>query len=157
MSERPRLYLIDGYSNIFRAYYAIRNLSSSKGEPTGAVYGFVQMLRKILQDEEPRYLGVAFDVSAKTVRKERYAEYKANRKPMPDDLRSQIPWIRKVIEAFKIPLLEMPGYEADDVLGTLARKAAAAGYEVDLDRIIDSEQCQKRFIEKTLVWFYERK
>ncbi len=131
-SERPRLFLIDGYSNIFRAFYAIRGLSSSKGEPTNAVFGFIQMLRKLLKDDKPEYLGIAFDVSSDTVRKESYSEYKANRAPMPDDLRPQIPWIRKVIEAYKIPVLEMPKYEADDVLGTLAKKAVAAGYEVVL-------------------------
>ncbi len=132
MSDRPRIYLIDGYSNIFRAYYAIRGLSSSKGEPTNAVYGFLQMLRKLVKDQEPKFLGVAFDVSSDTVRKDRYEQYKANRKPMPDDLKPQIAWIRRLIEAYKIPLLELPKYEADDVLGTLAKKAAAAGYEVVL-------------------------
>ncbi len=131
-SERPRLFLIDGYSNIFRAFYAIRGLSSSKGEPTNAVFGFIQMLRKLLKDDKPEYLGIAFDVSSDTVRKDSYSEYKANRAPMPDDLRSQIPWIRKAIEAYKIPLLELPKYEADDVLGTMAKKAVAAGYEVVL-------------------------
>ncbi len=132
MSSPPRVYLIDGYSNIFRAYYAIRGLSSSSGEPTNAVYGFLQMLRKLLRDEQPRYLGVALDVSSDTVRRDRYADYKANRAPMPDDLKPQIPWIRKLLEAYKVPLLEMPKYEADDVLGTLAKKASAAGYEVVL-------------------------
>ncbi len=132
MSERPRIYLIDGYSNVFRAYYAIRGLSSSKGEPTNAVYGFLQMLRKLIADHEPQFLGVAFDVSSDTVRKEKFEDYKANRKPMPDDLRPQIAWIRKLIRAYKIPLLELPKYEADDVLGTLAEKAVAAGYEVVL-------------------------
>ena len=132
MSDPPRIYLIDGYSNVFRAYYAIRGLSSSKGEPTNAVYGFLQMLRKLVKDHEPQFLGVAFDVSSDTVRKDRYEDYKANRKPMPDDLRPQIAWIRKLIEAYKIPLLELPKYEADDVLGTLAKKASAAGYEVVL-------------------------
>ena len=132
MSDLPRIYLIDGYSNIFRAYYAIRGLSSSKGEPTNAVFGFLQMLRKLVKDKEPTFLGVAFDVSSDTVRKEKYAEYKANRKPMPEDLKPQIAWIRKLIAAYKIPLLEMPKYEADDVLGTLAKKAVAAGYEVVL-------------------------
>ncbi len=132
MSSPPRVYLIDGYSNIFRAYYAIRGLSSSRGEPTNAVFGFLQMLRKLLQDETPRYLGVALDVSSDTVRRDRYEDYKAHRAPMPDDLRPQIPWIRKLLEAYGVPLLEMPKYEADDVLGTLAKKAAAAGYEVVL-------------------------
>jgi DNA polymerase-1 len=90
------------------------------------------MLRKLLRDEQPEYLGVAMDVSSDTVRKERYEEYKAHRKPMPEDLRPQIPWIRKVVEAYKIPLLELEKYEADDVLGTLAKKASAKGYEVVL-------------------------
>ena len=132
MSERPRLYLIDGFSNIFRAYYAIRNLSSSKGEPTNAVFGFLQILRKLLRDDKPDHLGIAMDVSSDTVRKEQYEEYKANRRPMPEDLRPQIGWIREVVEAYDIPLLELPKYEADDVLGTLAKKAVAAGYEVIL-------------------------
>ena len=132
MSDKPRIYLIDGYSNVFRAYYAIRGLSSSRGEPTNAVYGFLQMLRKLVKDHEPEFLGVAFDVSSDTVRKQKYADYKANRKPMPDDLKPQIAWIRKLIAAYKIPLLELPKYEADDVLGTLAKKAVAAGYEVVL-------------------------
>ncbi|MCG8455281.1 MAG: hypothetical protein MI919_03300, partial [Holophagales bacterium] len=130
--RRRRLYLVDGYSNIFRAFYAIRNLSSSEGEPTNAVFGFLQMLRKLLRDEQPEFLGIAMDVSSDTVRKEKFQDYKANRKPMPEDLRPQIPWIRQVIEAHHIPLLELPGYEADDVLGTLAKKAAAEGFEVVL-------------------------
>jgi DNA polymerase-1 len=130
MSER--LYLIDGYSNIFRAFYAIRNLSNSKGEPTNAVYGFLQMLRKLLRDEQPDLIGVALDVSRKTVRSEKFPDYKANRSPMPDELRSQVPWIRALLAAYKIPILELANYEADDVLGTLARKASDAGYEVVL-------------------------
>jgi len=131
-TSRPRLYLIDGYSNIFRAFYAIRDLSSSKGEPTNAVYGFVQMLRKLLRDENPQYLGVAMDTSGPTVRDEMYEDYKAHRRPMPEDLRPQIPWIRKALDAYRIPILEYPRYEADDVLGTVARKAEAEGYDVVL-------------------------
>ncbi len=131
-STRPRLFLIDGYSNIFRAFYAIRNLSSSRGEPTNAVYGFIQMLRKLLREEKPEHVGVALDVSSQTVRTERYQDYKAHRAPMPEDLRLQIPWIRKALEAYRIPILEMERYEADDVLGTLAKKASAAGYQVVL-------------------------
>jgi DNA polymerase-1 len=132
MSSRKRLYLIDGYSNIFRAFYAIRGLSSSKGQPTNAVWGFLQMLRKLLRDESPELVGVALDVSGATVRKEQYEEYKANRKPMPDDLRAQMPWVRKVIEAHRIPILELEKYEADDVLGTLSKRAAEEGYDVVL-------------------------
>src|SRR3954454_23438589 len=111
---RHRLYLIDGYSNIFRAFYAIRNLSNSKGEPTNAVYGFVQMLRKLLREDNPDLVGVALDVG-KTFRSEKYEEYKANRAPMPEDLAAQMPRIRAVLEAFRIPILELSGYEADDV------------------------------------------
>ena len=127
-----RLFLIDGYSNIFRAFYAIRGLSTSTGEPTNAIYGFINMLRKLLRDEEPPLLGIALDVGRATVRTEAYAEYKANRAPMPDDLRVQMPAIRRAIEAFRIPILELERYEADDVIGTLGRKAEEAGYEVTI-------------------------
>jgi DNA polymerase I len=131
-APRPRLFLIDGYSNIFRAFYAIRNLSNSQGQPTNAVYGFVTMLRKLLREQAPELVGVALDVSRKTVRSERYEEYKANRAPMPEELRAQVPWIRQALAAYRIPVLEQPNYEADDVLGTLADKAAAEGYDVVL-------------------------
>src|SRR5436853_1509119 len=130
-SARPRLFLIDGYSNIFRAFYAIRNLSTSRGEPTNAVYGFVTMLRKLLREEKPELVGVALDVG-KTFRSEKYEDYKANRRPMPENLASQLPWIRRVLEAYRIPILELAGYEADDVLGTLSCRAAEAGYDVVL-------------------------
>ncbi|MBZ0112217.1 MAG: DNA polymerase I, partial [Thermoanaerobaculia bacterium] len=92
--KRQRLFLIDGYSNIFRAFYAIRHLTNSKGEPTNAVYGFLNMLRKLLREEEPDLIGVALDISDATVRREQYDEYKANRAPTPEDLKIQIPWIR---------------------------------------------------------------
>lgn len=146
-----RLFLIDGYSNIFRAYYAIRQLSNSKGESTNAIYGFLQMLRKLLRDEQPELLGVALDMPGETVRSERFKEYKANRSPMPDDLRPQIPWIRKVIEAYNIPILEQEKYEADDVLGTLARKASAAGYEVVL---ISADKDLMQLVDERVSFFH---
>ncbi len=127
-----RLFLIDGYSTIFRAFYAIRGLSTSAGEPTNAIYGFINMLRKLLREEEPPLLGIALDVGRATVRTEAYAEYKANRAPMPEDLKAQMPAIRRAIEAFRIPILELERYEADDVLGTLGRKAEQAGYDVTI-------------------------
>ncbi len=130
-SARPRLFLIDGYSNIFRAFYAIRNLSSSKGEPTNAVYGFVTMLRKLLREDNPELVGVALE-GGRTFRSDKFEDYKANRRPMPEDLASQLPWIRKVLEAYRIPTLELAGYEADDVLGSLSCRAAEAGYDVVL-------------------------
>jgi DNA polymerase I len=129
--RKHRLFLIDGYSNIFRAFYAIRNLSNSRGEPTNAIYGFVTMLRKLLREEQPELIGVALE-TGKTFRTERFEAYKANRAPMPEDLASQMPWIRRVLEAFRIPILELAGYEADDVLGTLSCRAAEAGYHVVL-------------------------
>lgn len=131
-SNLPRLYLIDGYSNIFRAFYAIRNLSNAQGEPTNAAFGFVQMLKKLLKDERPELVGIALDVGKQTLRKDLYEAYKANRAPMPEDLKSQLPWIRRLIEAYRIPILEEEGYEADDMLGSLAKKAAEAGYHVIL-------------------------
>ncbi len=130
-SSRPRLYLIDGYSNIFRAFYAIRNLSNSRGEPTNAVYGFIQMLRKLLREDNPDLIGVALE-GGRTFRSDKFEDYKANRAPMPDDLRSQMPYIRRVLEAYRIPILELQGFEADDVLGSLSCRAAEAGYEVVL-------------------------
>ncbi|MCP4202258.1 MAG: DNA polymerase I [bacterium] len=131
-AKRERLYLIDGYSNIFRAFYAIRNLSNSKGFPTNAIYGFQNMLRKLLREEEPELIGVAWDVSEPTVRTEKFEDYKANRSPTPEDLKPQLPYIRRLLEALHIPILELEAYEADDVIGTLAKKAAAAGFDVTL-------------------------
>jgi len=127
-----RLFLIDGYSNIFRAYFAIPTLSNSKGRPTNAVYGFHNMLRKLLRESNPDLLGVAWDVSSRTVRSEKYEAYKANRSPMPEDLRPQIAWIRQVLEAYRIPILELATWEADDVIGTLALQAADQGYDVTI-------------------------
>ncbi len=130
--SRSRLFLIDGYSIIFRAFYALPPLSNSRGEPTNAVYGFVRMLHKLIREEEPDLIAVALDTSKPTVRTERFADYKANRAPMPDDLRSQMPHIRRVIEAMKMPILEYPGYEADDVIGTVTKKAVGEGHDVVL-------------------------
>jgi DNA polymerase-1 len=125
--SRKRLVLIDGMSHIYRAYYAIPKLSNSKGFPTNAVYGFTSMLRKLIDDEAPDYIGVAFDLEGPTVRHEKYEAYKATRKPMPEELVVQLPYIRRVCEVFRVPVISRQGYEADDVIGTLARKAADTG------------------------------
>ncbi len=117
-----RLFLIDGNSFCYRAFYAIPPFFNSKGEPTHAVYGFLMMLKKILESEEPEYLGVAFDMKGPTLRHQKYDQYKIHRKPMPDDLICQLPWIKKVLEAYQIPMLEKQGFEADDILGTVAKK-----------------------------------
>ena len=122
MSERPRLLLIDGSSYIYRAFYAISHLSNSKGFPTNAIYGFTQMILKVLKDEQPEYLAVVLDAKGPTFRSEAYKEYKANRPAMPEGLVPQIPYIKKIIEAYRIPRLEMEGYEADDLIGAVAKR-----------------------------------
>ena len=128
--EKRRLFLIDGSSYAYRAFYAIKNLTNSRGKPTNAVYGFTRLLMKLVREERPDYLAVAFDLPAPTFRHKEFAEYKAQRPEMPDDLQSQIPLIKEVISAFNIPLFELEGYEADDILATLARKAEKEGMEV---------------------------
>lgn len=117
-----RLFLIDGNSFCYRAFYAIPPFFNSKGLPTHAVYGFLMMLKKILESEKPEYLGVAFDMKGPTLRRQKYDQYKIHRKPMPDDLIRQLPWIKKVLEAYQIPIFEKQGFEADDILGTVAKK-----------------------------------
>ena len=131
MTEQPkRLYLIDGSSYIYRAYFAIRHLSNSKGMATNAVYGFVNMLLKVVREERPDHLAVVFDARGPTFRKELYPEYKANRAAMPEDLAPQIPVIKELVRAFNMPAIEKEGFEADDIIATLARRFAAEGLEV---------------------------
>ncbi|GAB4556143.1 MAG: DNA polymerase I [Geothermobacteraceae bacterium] len=125
-----RLFLIDGSSYIYRAYYAIRHLSNSSGMATNAVYGFTQMLLKVLRDHQPDAVAVVFDSKGPSFRKEIYPEYKANRAAMPEDLVPQIPLIKQVVKGFNLPALELPGYEADDIIATLARRAERAGLDV---------------------------
>jgi len=120
---KKRLFLIDGNSFCYRAFYAIRSLSNSKGQPTNAIYGFNSMLGKIIKDEKPDMLAVAFDLKGPTFRHKKFDEYKIHRKPMPDDLVSQMSYIKRLVQAHNIPVYEMQGYEADDVLATLAKKA----------------------------------
>ncbi len=127
MPEKPTLYLIDGSSYIYRAYYAIRHLSSPKGFPTNALYGFIQMLLKVIKEKKPDHLAVIFDAGRQTFRNEIYADYKANRAAMPDDLRQQIGPIKEAVRAFNIPALELQGFEADDIIGTIARDCEGRG------------------------------
>src|SRR5918996_3240179 len=122
MSENQALYIVDGSSYIFRAYYAIRHLSTSKGLPTNAIYGFTQMLLKLIKDEKPEYLLMVFDAKEPSFRKNEYAEYKANREVPPDDLAPQFDYIKRVVDVLNIPRLEIPGYEADDIIATVARR-----------------------------------
>lgn len=127
-----RIYLLDAYALIYRSYYAFmsRPMRNSRGINTSAVFGFVKFLRDIIMKETPHYLGVAFDPKGGNFRNELFPAYKANRSETPEDIIIAVPYIKRILEAMGIPCLEVPRYEADDVIGTLASKAAAAGYEV---------------------------
>ena len=130
MRTGDTVFLIDGSSQMYRAYHAIRGLSAPDGRPTNAVYGFVTMLRKLIADHEPALIAAAFDVRGPTFRTALDAGYKANRAPMPPDLVEQAPRVREACEALGVPVLTHAGFEADDVIGTLAERARAAGHDV---------------------------
>ncbi len=127
-----KIVLIDGHSILNRAFYGVPDLSNAEGLHTNAVYGFLNIMFKILEEESPQYLAVAFDVHAPTFRHELYAQYKGTRKPMPEELREQVPVIREVLQAMGIKTVEKAGLEADDILGTLAKRSEKEGLEVTL-------------------------
>ena len=144
--KRERVFLIDSMSHIFRAFYApmqsrVAPLATSHGQVTQAVYIFTNMLIKLLREEKPDYIAAIFESREKTFRHETFAGYKANRLEMPDDLASQMPLIIRLCEVFNIPVINAPGYEADDVIGTLARKAAEEGLQVVIVSN-DKDMCQ---------------
>ncbi|MFN7170840.1 MAG: 5'-3' exonuclease H3TH domain-containing protein [Candidatus Omnitrophota bacterium] len=116
---RKKLFILDGNSFCYRAYYAIKGLSNSKGMPTNAIYGFVNMLNKIIREEKPDYLAVAFDMKGPTFRHRLFEEYKIKRPPMPKDLQEQLEIIKEIVQAYNIPVFEQEGYEADDVMATM--------------------------------------
>ena len=130
MSEK--LVLLDGHSILNRAFYGVPDLSNSQGLHTNAVFGFLNIMFKIMEEEKPDYMAVAFDVKAPTFRHEIFKEYKGTRKPMPEELRQQVPVMKEVLCAMGIKTVELPGFEADDILGTLAKRAEKAGMEVSL-------------------------
>ena len=130
MPDSKPLILVDGSSYLYRAFYALPALSNSRGEPTGAVYGVLNMLNRLVTDYQPTHIAVVFDAPGKTFRDELFEDYKSHRPPMPDDLRSQIKPLKDIIVAQGLPLLEVPGVEADDVIGTLALKAQRRGKKV---------------------------
>src|SRR2546428_11972553 len=141
-----RVFLIDSMSHIFRAFYApmanrAAPLATSKGQVTQAVFIFTNMLRKLLSEEKPQYIAAIFESGEKTFRHETFADYKANRLQMPDDLASQLPYIIRLCEAFNIPVINAPGYEADDVIGTLAVQTAKAGLQAVIVSN-DKDMCQ---------------
>ena len=130
MSER--LFVLDGPGYLYRAYHAMPYLSTSRGVPCHAVFGMSTMLWKLLREENPEYFAVAWDPPGPTFREERFAAYKEQRPGMPDDLRIQISYVKTLFEALRLPLLEVPGFEADDVLGTLVERARGLPVEVVL-------------------------
>ena len=130
MSEK--LVLIDGHSILNRAFFGIPDLTNSEGLHTNAVYGFLNILFKILEEEQPNYLTVAFDVSQPTFRHKMYAEYKGTRKPMAEELREQVPLMKEMLKAMGVTIVEKGGYEADDILGTIAKRSEAEGLEVSV-------------------------
>src|SRR5437773_2246647 len=135
-SAKPIVYLIDGSSQMYRAFHApVRSaegglLHNAQGRPTNAVYIFVTMLRKLLNEHKPELIAASFDLPGRTFRDDLVADYKANRKPMPDELAEQIPMVHAACEALGVPILTSERYEADDVTGTLAEQAAGAGFDV---------------------------
>ena len=130
MSEK--LVLIDGHSILNRAFFGLPDLTNSQGLHTNAVYGFLNILFKILEEEKPNYLTVAFDVKAPTFRHNMFEEYKGTRKPMADELRQQVPMMKEMLTKMGVPIVELPGFEADDLLGTISVMAEEKGMEVSI-------------------------
>jgi len=158
MTSKPPFILVDGSSYLFRAYHALPPLTNSQGEATGAIVGVVNMLRKLLQEYHPEHIAVVFDAPGGTFRNELYEAYKAHRPPMPDDLRQQIEPLHRIVEAMGLPLLMVPGVEADDVIGTLSTRASKQGMETlistgdkDLAQLVDQRTTLINTMNDTLL------
>lgn len=132
MNKTEKLVLIDGHSILNRAFYGVPDLTNAEGRHTNAVYGFLNIMFKILDEEKPTNLAVAFDVKEPTFRHKMYQAYKGTRKPMPEELLEQVPLMKEVLQAMNIPIVELPGYEADDILGTLSKRAETLGMDVSV-------------------------
>ncbi len=143
------LYLIDGSSFLYRAFHALPPLTNAAGEPTGALFGVVNMLRKVMKEDRPEHLAFVFDAPGKTFRDDLYVDYKANRPSMPEDLRMQVEPLLKIVEAIGVPILREPGVEADDVIGTLARQGRALGMNVVIST---SDKDLTQLVEPGIVW-----
>jgi len=144
------VYLIDGSAYIYRAYHAVAPLTNSEGMPTHAVFGFLNILKRMLKDKKPQYLAVAFDMRGPVFRHEMYAAYKANRPPMPDDLAVQIPYIKELVHAMNIPCFEMQGIEADDIIASSAKLLEEQGYKVVV--VSGDKDLLQLVNEKTVMW-----
>ena len=129
MASNKPLILVDGSSYLYRAFYALPPLQTASGQPTGAVRGVISMLKSLLKEYQPEHVAVVFDAKGKTFRDDMYSEYKANRPPMPDDLRAQIEPLHQAVKLMGFPMLIIDGVEADDVIGTLCREATEQGVE----------------------------
>ena len=140
-----KLVLIDGHSILNRAFYGVPELTNFEGLHTNGVYGFLNIMFKILEEEKADHLAVAFDLHEPTFRHKMYPEYKGTRKPMPEELREQVPLIKEVLSAMGIPIMTMAGYEADDILGTLAKRMAGDKVEVS---VISGD--------RDLIWLFNR-
>ncbi len=151
MTETATLYLVDGSAYVYRAYHAIRGgLSNSKGLPTNAAFGFTKILTKMMAEKDPRFMAVFFDMKGPTFRHEIYEAYKANRPPMPRELASQLPYIKKIVKGFNIPLFEIEGFEADDLIGTLARQGESEGFDVVI--VTGDKDFLQLVTKKTSIW-----
>jgi len=156
MKHPEHLLLVDGHSLAYRAFYALPldNFSTSAGQPTNAVFGFTSMLINAIKDEKPTHLAIAFDVSRETFRKEMFADYKANRAKSPDEFRSQLPLITEVIEAMQIPGIQVKGYEADDIIATLAKQGEKKGMRVS---ILTGDRDSYQLVNDSITVLYARK
>ena len=150
MEKEKTIYLIDGTAYIYRAYHAIRRLSNSRGLPTNAIFGFTRMLMKLMEDRSPQYVAMFFDAKGPTFRHEMYKDYKANRPPMPEDMVVQLPYIKEVTAAFNLPIIEMSGFEADDLIGTAASLAEEDGYAVVI--VTGDKDFMQLVTDKISIW-----
>jgi len=150
MASPKKIFLIDGSAFLYRAFHAIRSLSTSKGHPTNATFGFTRILLKLLKDNSPEYAVVLFDVKGPTFRHKMYDQYKANRPPMPEELVAQIPDIKRIIKALNIPIVEKQGFEADDLVGTYSKLAQKKGFEVVI--VTGDKDFIQLITEKCTLW-----
>ena len=160
---KNKLYLIDATAFCYRAFHGLHSLSTSFGQPTNAIYGFIRILKKILKEKKPDLLAVCFDISRDTFRQKKFSDYKIQRPPMPDGLSSQIPLIKEIISAYGISIFEKEGFEADDIIATIAKKTMGKGLAVT---IVSSDKDLLQLVDedtvvfspyKDKVWFTIRK
>jgi len=151
---KDKLFLIDGHALCYRCFYAIRELVTSRGQPTNAIFGFVRFIRNIIKEYQPKYMAVCFDSPQKTHRQEKFAEYKIQRPSMPDELRSQIPIIKDIMRGFNFTLFEMGGYEADDIIATLLQKNGQKNLEVI---IVSDDKDMYQLADKNVKYFNSKK